>query len=176
VKRVRHHQFLYLRGGTYHFRRAIPPEARAAFGGKTEFKVSLKTGDLAQARHLADLRLKEFDRIASRALGRADPTACLAPQREELSAVEIEAAVRRWLEERTVDDPVLDYSAAERGFDGQERVNDLGRFSDMLGQSLKPGGGGPALVTEWTVEEIAKRNGWVIEAGIGPAFRPQGSP
>jgi hypothetical protein len=52
VKRVPNHQFLYLRGRTYQFRRAVPPEAREAFGGVTEVKISLATKELAEARHL----------------------------------------------------------------------------------------------------------------------------
>jgi glutathione S-transferase len=160
VKRVPNHQFLYIHGRTYYFRRAVPPDAREAFENHPEHKVSLRTRELAEARHLADKHLKDFDRRVSRALGRPDPTARVTPEPFEPAPAEIDAAVRRWLEEREVENPILDYSAPQRAADGLDRLGDLGQFTKAVEGSLKLGAGGPGLLTEWTAEEIVRRNGW----------------
>lgn len=170
MKRVPNHQFLYLRGHIYHFRRVVPPEARAAFDGRTEVKVSLGTRELAEARHLADAQLKEFDRRLSRALGRPDPTLRAAPALVEPSVAEIDAAVRLWLEQRNANNPVRDYSPPDRRAAGIRRLKDLGTISNLLGERLKFGGSEGGLQTEWIAEAITQQNGWLIDRQ-SPGYR-----
>lgn len=47
---VSNHPSLYRLGSILYFRRSVPADARAAFGGKREVIVSLKTGSLAEAK------------------------------------------------------------------------------------------------------------------------------
>lgn len=74
VKRVKDHQFLYDRGGSYYFRRAVPEGAEHAFGGKTEVVVALGTRSLAQARHLLTEQLRRYDQRLAALRGTPDPS------------------------------------------------------------------------------------------------------
>jgi hypothetical protein len=60
-KRVPNHQFLYDRGGSFYFRRAVPLYAREAFGGRAGVYISLNTRKLAEARHRLSAHLAEFE-------------------------------------------------------------------------------------------------------------------
>jgi integrase len=166
VKRVKDHKFLYDRQGAYYFRRAVPEEAQHAFGGKTEVVVSLGTRSLAQARHLANERLREFDKALSAARGTPDPTARIVtvakpaaiPDRQE-----IESAVRGWLKERlSAGLPDMVFLRPDLA---QERASELSAQQVFAAARLKPGSTVSDLTTSWVAEDIAQRHGWHIERG-----------
>jgi hypothetical protein len=164
VRRVGDHK--YDRQGAYDFRRRAPKEAQHAFGGKTEVVVSLGTRSLAQARHLANERLREFDTAPSAARGTPDPTArivavaklAVIPDRQE-----IESAVRDWLKERL--SAGLPDTVFLRPDLARERASELSAQQVFAAARLKPGSTVSDLTTSWVAEGIAQRHGWHIERG-----------
>lgn len=166
MKRVKDHKFLYDRQGAYYFRRAVPEEALHAFGGKTEVVVSLGTRSLAQARHLASERLKEFDRTLSAARGTPDPTARIVPVAKPAvvpDREEIESAVRGWLKERLA--VGLPDALFVRPDLAQQRGSELSAQQMLAAARLKPGSSVSDLTTSWLAEDFVRRCGWHIEPG-----------
>lgn len=172
MKRVANLDYLYERGGIYWFRRAVPEAARAAFG-KVEVQASLRTRNLAEARHRYFVHLRDFDQTLAQATGRPDPTAISLPQRQEPTQEEIEAAVRVWLRDR------LHRQAATGAMTGARmalapeeeglvsRQHDLENSSDLT-RVMHLKGGSPQLVPRWIGEAIAEANGWTM-VGDGEA-------
>lgn len=156
MQRVAHHQFLYQRGGSYYFRRAIPPEARPAFGGRSEHTKSLRTKSLPEARLKAGRELEMFERTMGKVRSVSEPAVLqvIEPTREDM-----EAAARRWLKDRlkplalnfSPDRPLLDPDA-ETAF----RHLDASVGRDFMQ-------GRPSLQTEWIAEEVARTNGWTVQ-------------
>lgn len=166
MKRVKDHQFLYDRGGSYYFRRAVPEGAEYAFGGKTEVVVALGTRSLAQARHLLIEHLRRFDKQLSALRGTTDPTAKIVPVAR--AAVipdrrEIDGAVREWLNAR------LEEGLPERLFVqpdlARQHAIDLSAQRMIAGARLTPGSAVVDLSTSWVAESLAERHGWSIEPG-----------
>lgn len=103
MKRVRGHKYLWDRSGSLYFRRAVPPDVRHAFSGKTEYVKALGTRSVTEARHLVAVHLRSFDQTVAAARGTPDPTATaveLAKTTIRPTSEEIEAAVRLWRGER----------------------------------------------------------------------------
>jgi hypothetical protein len=143
VKRVR--EFLYDRAGSYYFRRAVPPEAREAFGGRREMLVSLKTRNLTDARLRLGQHLKEFERTLSKATGRPDPAATANTPVAEPGREQIDAAVRAWVKDR------LDNRPVATG-DARARQADLRQQAVVPLTSFESGAGRANLQTQWVAE------------------------
>lgn len=115
MQRVANHQYLYRRGRSYYFRRAVPKDAAHAFGGRPQVVLSLKTDSLSHARHALSQCLRSFDRTLAKARSRPDPTEAVIstpalahePDREE-----VDAAVRAWL--RSVEGRFLEELIGEK--------------------------------------------------------------
>ncbi len=167
LQRVAHHRFLYVRGTTYYFRRAVPLAARSAFNGKREVIVSLATSSLAEARHSLAQQLRDYDQRLAQATARPDPTvsttvpADIAPSQPTLKL--IDEAVRRWLKEREDHEKAQEYGWANG--DAGERAEDLSAYS--LHITAVNGGrrDAPHLQTTWIADHIAETHGWTLPAG-----------
>lgn len=161
VQRVANHQFLYRRGSTLYFRRAIPKTAREAFDGKRELVVSLGTSNVAEARHRLAIRLRQFDQTLAHATKRPDPT-LREEARSPLTAVEIDEAVRGWVAERMEQQAAKDF-----GRDNPEigqHLEDNARYEGLLLAGLRPG---PSkmdrqLQTEWIADHLIQLHGWQL--------------
>jgi hypothetical protein len=157
VKRVRNNDYLYERGGTYYFRRAVPPDARAAFGGQVEVVTSLRTRSLTEARHRLAISLKAFDQCLCAQRGKPDPTVSSTVLNRTPSADEIEAAVRVWLRERRRRED-NDFSTDEMG--AKDVLQDIDLSLQPVATALRPGGGSQPLLTDWIADHICGERGW----------------
>lgn len=151
-------EFLYDRGGSFYFRRAVPPEARGAFGGRREVLVSLKTPDLAEARLLLSGHLKDFEQKLAKATGRRDPSDRLSPSALAPTSNEIEAAVRIWLASDAERRPKVDRATAGA------RLQDLTAMSTVTASGFAFGGDQPNLQTRWIADAILDRHRWKLQA------------
>ena len=82
--------YLAKRGATYYFRRVIPAELRPAFGGRSEFMLSLRTKDRETAKRLIPARTVETDRAMDEA---AQSLAATVPENVHQSAAEVEPSL-----------------------------------------------------------------------------------
>lgn len=155
MKRVR--EFLYVRNGTYYFRRSVPQEARGAFG-RTEVCVSLQTKNLPEARLLLARHLKEFERTLAQATGRPDPTIVISPTVIEPDRDQIDAAVRAWVKDRG-ERRLVEASAAPA------RLVELRQQASMSMAGYEAGQGRAGLQTEWIAEAIREQQGWRLPEG-----------
>lgn len=164
MQRVPNHQFLYDRGGTLYFRRAVPVEVRAAFGGKREVLVSLKTSNLKEARHLLHRHLAAFDQTLAQATGQADPTLASCPDipasyASEPTREEMDEAVRVWLARRLETIPVdPDHDDALHQHTGYSMMAENARRSLRLQNPV------PDLLVQWTTAAICEEHGWKLSA------------
>ena len=159
MERVKDQRYLYRRGGFLYFRRSVPKDVRAAFGGRREVWVALETADLREARHLMTKQLAEFDNCLSTARGTKSPVAVQKPLRVPLR-IEIEEAVREVLAERLVREHT-DYSSPDAGAAGVDLVGALSLQEKTIADSLKLGSrAGPSLSTEWMAEALIDRFRW----------------
>ncbi len=155
--------YLHRRSGVYYFKRHVPLEAREAFGGKEQVWGSLRTSNLAEARHRLTRELRAFDQKVARATGGPDPTLSSNLPSVEPTRSDIEAGARAWLKERLDrNDPVA--QGRHPGKDEkEERQADLGLYADHVGRSLNRGA--PELLTRWTAEAVCRRYGWSMAPG-----------
>ena len=159
LKHRRPPSHLVQRQGVWHFRRAVPRDAREVFGGKREYTRSLDTRDLAEARHRMVPHARWFDRMLAEHRGRRDPTnlsrfVARTPDRGEL-----EAAVRTWLKARIERAPVVDRKTAG------ERLRDLSAASKVVSAGFELGGSDPNLSTRWIADGICDEHGWSLATG-----------
>lgn len=166
MKRVKDHKFLYDRGGSYYFRRAVPEGAEPVFGGKTEVVAALGTRSLAEARHLLSDQLRLFDKQLAAMRGTPDPTAQIIPKARPAvvpDRLDIEAATRAWLRERLAEGlPEGVFVLPDRA---RQRAAELSVQEIVARNRLKPGSTTVDLTTPWIAEAIATRHGWNIEPG-----------
>jgi len=151
-------QFLYRRGNTLYFRRAVPPAARTAFGGRREVSVSLKTNNLAEARHRLAQHLRAFDQTLALATRRPDPTTAANDDRPVTPAM-IDMAVRDWFEERLGREAERDFNRGSPDLGATS--DDRARYEKLLVESHRRGQ--PQLDTHWTATSIAERRGWQLD-------------
>lgn len=132
MQQVPNHAFLYRRGSTLYFRRAIPAAARAAFGGKREMVVSLKTGSVAEARPKWAALIAKFERVVAGA-GAGQVERPLEPPPPEV----IDAAVRTWWREHLYAQAMNDFGRDKPEI--LERIEDDARYEGQLLQTMRPG-------------------------------------
>ncbi|ANY19654.1 Phage integrase family protein [Tsuneonella dongtanensis] len=160
-------KYLYVRGRSYTFRRSVPPYARPAFNGVTEYVRSL--GDIAEKRALALRAVHEEltdQKIAAakgrdRAKQRVDDVLRIkhVPDREE-----IERAVRSWLVE-------TETRSSEQPPRGRQRtddhVRDLGLIDAEVVRVMRSNTGEAPLMTRWIAEAMIQSHGWSMPP-VGP--------
>lgn len=161
MQRVANQQFLSRRGSILYFRRAIPEAARAAFGGKQEVWVSLRTSNVAEARHRLATQLRLFDQTVARATQRPDPT-FMEEAKPPPTAIEVDEAVRGWLAERLHVQAAKDFGRDSP--DIECHLADNAHYEGLLLAGLRPG---PAkldrqLQTEWIADHLIRVHGWEI--------------
>lgn len=165
MKAVSKHQFLYLRGGSYYFRRAVPPELRDAFDGKSEVIKSLGTRDVREARHLMQPHLRNFDQRVAVARKTSDPTSKQNERQVEPSDEEVEAAVRRWFIRR-----VKQYQPAVEGpKDAANALAVIAVTETVVRQGFNMGANEPSLQTSWIAEAVVEQEGWLLPSA-SPAY------
>lgn len=166
---VKGHRYLFRRGHQLYFRRAVPLSVRASFNGRAEVLASLRTSDVAEARHLLPIKLAEFEQLVSAARGDRPPAERAFRRSLEPSLSEMEQVVRMWLADRLAR-PGRDYSDPGAAVDGQAQINDLSCQEMQVAASMKLGAGGPPLTTKWIAEHLTEQAGWQIEIGT-PVYR-----
>ena len=62
MKAVKGHRYLYRRGDKLIYRRSVPMFAQAAFDNRAEVQVSLRTSEVAEARHLLPRENAKFEK------------------------------------------------------------------------------------------------------------------
>lgn len=165
MQRVAKH--LYLRGNSYTFRRAIPIDARPAFGGLREYVRSLGEVTEARAKSLAAVHNEFCSRMIEEARGRT------GKQRKHLAFLqvrrvpereEIERAVRTWLIE------MEEAASAETvaGQDVDERLRDLRLFDADIIRIMRSGNGEAPLMTRWVADALIEKHGWSVPQDGGP--------
>lgn len=161
MERVKDHRYLYRREGLLYFRRGVPKDVRAAFGGRREVWAALDTSDVREARHAMAKHLADFDNCLSTARRTKSPVAVQNPLRVP-SRIEIEEAVREVLAERLVREHT-DYSSPDAEGAGVDLVGALSFQEKAITDSLKLGSrAGPSLSTEWMAEALIDRFGWEL--------------
>ena len=161
MERVKDHRYLYRREGFLYFRRGVPKDARAAFGGRHEVWVALETGDVREARHLMVKHLAEFDNCLSTVRRTKSPVAVQKQSRVPLR-IEIEEAVREVLAERLAR-ARTDYFMPEDRAAGRELVAILTHQESMIARGLDLEANAEVpLATEWAAAAIIERYGWEL--------------
>ena len=95
MKAVKQYPGLYERNGKYHFRAVVPNNLRRALGF-SEFKRSLGTDSLREARlRWAELSA-EFERIKQEARDQASAIPCERPALSDIALSDVEPLVREW--------------------------------------------------------------------------------
>lgn len=163
MQRVANHRFLFRRGATLYFRRAVPKDVRHAFGGKPHDVASLQTSNLAEARHALAARLSEFEQIVASARSKPDPTRhakSLKPIKHLPSFAEVDEAVRSWLRQRELEGVPVALSRSE----GPDAIaQEVEHISAGIKRAMQSRSSGPQLQTKWIAESLAERHGWVID-------------
>lgn len=161
MRRVANQQFLSRRGSILYFRRGVPEAAREAFGGKEEVWVSLRTSNVAEARHRLAAQLRLFDQTVARATKRPDPT-IMDEAGHPLTATEVDEAVREWFTGRLDVQAAKDFGRDSPDIEHQLADNAL--YEGLLLAGLKPG---PAkmdrqLQTEWIADHLIQLHQWPL--------------
>lgn len=161
MQRVAKH--LYRRGDTYTFRRVIPPYARPAFGGLTEYVRSLGDVGLKEAGHLAAQHRAHCDRLIAAASNKPDPTAkaaLLRPFARVPDRDEVDRAVRTWVLDRERDAETAPTASNDVG----ERVQSWGHYADGVARHMRAGQRDAPLMTRWIAESMVEAQGWIVPA------------
>lgn len=155
-------KYLYRRGGGYTFRRAIPADARPAFGGLREYFRSLGDVTETRAKALATVHNEICTRLIDEARGaKQRPQRGLdfmrvrrIPEREE-----VERAVRAWLAEMELVSPL---AAPSAGPEADERARDLKHLDAEVVRLMRSGRGETPLMTRWIADTLIETHGWSI--------------
>lgn len=158
MQRVANHRFLYRRGATLYFRRAVPAEARAAFDGRTEIVASLKTGSLAEARPKWAALIADFEKRLAQGVSPPPASSAIRPDVEM-----IDEAVRTWHGTQYQQRALRDFGRDDP--EVEERLQDGRRYEDTLIQTMRGGVNrrAPELQTEWIAEHLAASHQWTLE-------------
>lgn len=162
MKRIKDHRYMYRRGETLVFRRAIPMHLRPCIG-QNEVHQSLDTNVVAEARHRWSIELAKFEAMISRAKREEGSRLSMSPATP--SVADIEAGVRAWLTDRMSRADAGDTTNPENLPEALRNVADLEALSAMVSESTELGSGGPILLTEWIAEDLIARNNWRIAPG-----------
>lgn len=159
---VSNHPFLYRRGSTFYFRRSVPTEARAAFGGRREMVVSLRTGSLTEARPRWAALVSEFETVLEKSRGPSTERTPEPPTPEL-----IDEAVRAWWREHLRAQANKDFGRGSP--EVLSRIEDDVRYEGQLLQTMRPGSNRrvPELQTEWIADHLITTNDWSIDRDSG---------
>jgi|GEM_PF-419453 len=167
VKRVKDHRYLYRRGDQLYFRRKVPSNAVAAFGGRREIQKSLDTCSVAEARHLLAIQVAKFDKVVATVAGKpvAEAVRRIAPA-DLPTLSEVEEKVRQWLKERMerAANGELDAASGDPYEARQMRLG-FNVHAESVKGGISIGAEEPAITTIWLVEDICEAEGWKIEKG-----------
>jgi integrase len=160
MKRVA--KYLYRRGGSYTFRRAIPDYARPAFGGVREYVRSLGDVTEARAKALATVHYEFCTRRIAEARGAKERSrrhldfmrVGRVPQREE-----IERAVRQWLIDM---ESASSLAAPDTAPEAQARASDLKHLDAEVVRLMRSGNGETPLMTRWIADALIEAQGWAV--------------
>lgn len=160
MRQVTGHRYLYRRGGSYVFRRAVPERVRSAFGNRGEVLVSFGSVSLAEARHLAARQLARYDDQVAQLLGSQSPASVLNPPRREPSPQELEEAVREWFSARIerLQEEVDDVQTVDHA---RDRLENYAAYGSDASRSVRFGED-TTLTTNWIVEALIEQNGWAV--------------
>lgn len=163
VKRVSGYRHLYRRGDKFVFRRGIPVRARAAFGGKHEVVVSLKTNDLSEARFRLLREQSQFDAL----LAKSDiaGTLIVGDELHRPTFQDVEASVRLFFVERMERTTTDKYVQPSRRAAALAVVENIEAFKLDSERSISLSGDGATMTTEWTAEDLITKYGWDIPVG-----------
>ena len=159
MQRVAHHRFLYDRGGSFYFRRAIPEDAREAFG-KREVITSLGTRNLSEARRRMAGELDRYERALRLAREPAlASSTTVSGERVVPERSDIERRARAWLRSW------IDTAYAGSAEDAEQRARDTALMADEARRVLDERRGGQSLLLVWTADQFTRTEGWLIEPG-----------
>jgi integrase len=163
VKAVKGHRYLYRRGDKLIFRRSVPAFAQAAFDNRAEVQVSLRTSDVAEARHLLPRENAKFEKAIADFQGHVSPATSAARRTGTVGTPKIEKVIRAYFADRMERVQEIDPSDAAAASDLIVLKADIERFRDDVTESRKPASGGWNQITLWTAEAIQDREGWALE-------------
>lgn len=161
MKRVRGCSHLYLRGHSYIYRRAVPADVRAAFGGRREVQKSLGTTSLAEARHLMNDQQRLFEQTLSDARGVISPIEKIHRQVALPSVQDMEIAVRQWLTCRI--EREREAIAVKSADEEDTYLADLPVQQLQWDSAAKRGPITPHLSSQWIAEGLAEEHGWDLK-------------
>jgi integrase len=159
LKKVAGQRYLYQRGRSFIFRRAVPPYAREQFDGGGEVYVTLNTENLPRARYAVLLEIDRFEAKLAKARGLS------APAGRTLKAptlAELEEGVRRWFSDRVQHSNVGHHLDNSSHNTVRQHVQELDDYRDAIRSSMLLGGEGVPLATHWVAEALIESNGWTI--------------
>ena len=163
MKAVKGHRYLYRRGDKLIYRRSVPMFAQAAFDNRAEVQVSLRTSDVAEARHLLPRENAKFEKTIADLKGHVSPAASAARRTGTVGTQKIEKVIRAYFADRIERVQEIDPSDAAAASDLIVLKADIERFREDVTESRKPGFGGWNQITLWTAEAIQDREGWALE-------------
>ena len=155
--KIRGQSYLYRRGESFVFRRAIPADARHAFDGKAEIFETLRAKNLPDARVELLSRVNAFEGV----LRRIRIAARNREDEEPISLTDIEAAVRAWFENRQSRKARSEGAILDKAH-RSDRLQELEQYGEDARAVIR-GDHSSALLSKWIAKEIAKSNGWSIE-------------
>lgn len=160
MQRVKGHRYLYRRGHSLVFRRAVPVKARAAFG-TSEVYVTLSASNIAEACLAMQPHLESFERklrLAKHGGLIDDPNV----QPPDPSLMEIEAVVRQWLSERIERFARLGIAPEDEDA-AFARLAELESYREDVDAALKVGRPSRSQTNEWIVQAIKEQRGWKFD-------------
>ncbi|MGZ3271455.1 MAG: DUF6538 domain-containing protein, partial [Croceibacterium sp.] len=164
VKGVKAQRYMYRRGQYYWFRRAVPNDVRAAFGGRREVQVSLRTSDLATARHALARELGKYERAVSgaRAASISDVHSDGLKESRTPTTREVEQGARAWFRDRRTRSV---RELASTATTPEDALLVVARHSDDVRSGLAMAARNPAWTTRWVAEALIDDQRWNVEPG-----------
>jgi len=142
-----------------YFRRAVPKDARGAFGGRSEVWLSLKTSEIPVARLRLQRALNEFEEILADARGEMSPsTVSLEPFKP--SKRELEVRVRAAFKERVDRIRSVNSGKPEEREAAQRRLEDLKAFQRSLKASRGLSAEVAPIEVVWQAEALCEKHNW----------------
>jgi integrase len=150
---------LRVRGGSYEFRKVIPRDARAAFGGVKEYVRSFGDITRKEAERLAAFHRAYCNGLIAEARGQSQRKTAIdlirikrTPEREE-----IERVVRAWLIDREAA-----LGTALYGLHGRQKARDIQHIEREVVRVGSPQTGEMPMLTRWIAEALAEASGWQL--------------
>jgi integrase len=135
----------------------VPLEVRAAFGGRREVSVSLRTESLSEARHRLADQDRLFESMLALALARPDPTTPDPRRPRRPSNDDIDEAVRDWLALRIADERARQFGSLDATVD---HAGDFSVYAAQVASGIRSDN--PELQTAWIADHLIHRHGWAI--------------